>query len=230
MRKILNTCFGWLGKKLKRMWKWFIRKSTPSIKNICVGVTMIVIMHFTINMSIEAGNIAKELYETKTKTLTITNFIRTSDNRTVIDNGQDRESDRGIKEDAPEKSIEEKITEVFPEESETAIAIFKAESGLDPEAESTTDKLKDGRPFSIGLTQINITVHEVDGLKCHEAFQGKDYTAVVIDEDLYSKCIKAAKDPDKNLAVAGGIYERSGDNFGRWGAFTNESYIKFLNI
>jgi hypothetical protein len=127
-----------------------------------------------------------------------------------------------------ETDIERKIKKTFPEESELALAIFKSESGLNPGMESTTDRMADGRPFSVGLAQINLTVHRLDGVKCYEAFEGRNYKAKVVDEDLYKKCIELAKDPDINLACGRGIYDRSGKNFGKWGGYTNKSYLNHL--
>jgi hypothetical protein len=55
----------------------------------------------------------------------------------------------------PEKSIEEKIRETFPEDADRAVAIAKCESGLNPKAVSPTN--------DHGLMQINKTVHTVEG-------------------------------------------------------------------
>lgn len=120
------------------------------------------------------------------------------------------------------------IEETFPEEKEIAVAVVKSESGLDPKRHSGTDRMADGRAFSIGLMQINLTVHKVGGKDCYKAFSGRDYAARVVDEDLYQECVKLAEDPHVNIATGRGIYERSGDNFGKWGGFTNNSYMKHL--
>lgn len=125
-------------------------------------------------------------------------------------------------------SVEDKIRAVFGKDGDIAVALFKAESGLAPWAESTTDRMADGRPFSVGLCQTNLTWHKIDGLDCPNAFDGKDYDAVVVDEKLYKKCVERAKDEDVSLEVSEGIYTRSGDNFGQWGGFTNGSYLKHL--
>jgi len=104
----------------------------------------------------------------------------------------------------------------------TMVAIARAESGLDPEKESDTDRMADGRAFSVGVFQVNLTWHKVGGLNCPDAFEGKDYHAVVVDEDLYQSCVLAAKDPVKNIEASIRI------PLHHWGAFTNNSYKKFL--
>jgi len=122
------------------------------------------------------------------------------------------------------------IAQTFPEETKLAVAVAKAESGLNPDTESWIDRTADGRPFSVGLMQINLTWHELDGVKCYEAFQGKNYKAKVINENLYQKCVKLAKDPKINLETAKGIYERSGNHFGAWGAYLAGSHLKFMSV
>lgn len=139
----------------------------------------------------------------------------------------DTAEDGGGVETEDGESVESMIRKAFPS-NPVALAVFKAESGLDPKMPSTTDRMADGRPFSIGLTQINLTVHTIGGVRCLEAFHGRNKHAVVIDEALYEKCVKLAEDPRLNLETAKGIYERSGNNFGKWGAFTNGSYMRHL--
>ncbi len=124
--------------------------------------------------------------------------------------------------------IESMIRATFPEDQRTALAIAKAESGLDPEHPSTTDKMKDGRPFSMGLFQINLSVQKIDSLDCPKAFKGTDYGSIVVDEALYAACVAYAKDPVRNTAAARGIYERRGRSWTAWGAFTNGSFKRFL--
>ena len=124
-------------------------------------------------------------------------------------------------------TVEALIKRFFPN-NEIAIALAQAESGMNPRQHSTTDKMKDGRAFSIGVMQVNLTWHTIAGVNCSKAFSGKDYEAVVIDENLYNKCVKLAENPELNLETAKGIYERSGNNFGKWGAFSNGAYRNFL--
>ena len=65
------------------------------------------------------------------------------------------------------------------------------------------------RAFSFGLFQINLTYHQVAGLNCPAAFRGRNYSARVINEDLYRRCVAAAKNPEHNIARAVAIYNRT---------------------
>lgn len=122
-------------------------------------------------------------------------------------------------------SLEEKILKEFNGDK-VALAIARAESGLNHKQPSTTDFTADGHPFSIGLFQVNLTWNKVGGVDCTKAFNGKDKKAVVVDEELYTKCVKLASDPDKNIAAAKEI-KKSG-SWTRWGAYTNGSYKDYL--
>ena len=123
-------------------------------------------------------------------------------------------------------SLEDKIKAVFPEEPDVAVAIARAESGLNPATASYTDYTSDGKPFSFGLFQINLSVHEIEGVACHTAFEGKNYKSKVINEQLYNQCVALASDIDVNLRKARKIYDSRGWN--AWGAFTNKSFLKKL--
>lgn len=125
-------------------------------------------------------------------------------------------------------AIEDKIRQVFHEEPRIAVAIFKGESGLNPYKESDSDRMADGRAFSVGVTQINLTVSEVGGVNCTKAFSGKNYEAKVIDEALYAKCVNLAKDPDLNLEAARKKYEGRKNKFTAWSVYTKGHYEKFL--
>ena len=129
---------------------------------------------------------------------------------------------------APVSPVEDLIRKAFPEEPEIAVALAKAESGLDPEKPSEIDLMRDGRAFSIGLMQINLTVHKIDSFDCPSAFKGKDYQAVVVDEAMYQACVALASDPERSVDTARGIYVRSGYTFRRWGAYLNGGYKRFL--
>lgn len=126
-------------------------------------------------------------------------------------------------------TLEDKIKQTFFEQPSIALAVAKIESGLNPSQESNTDRMADGRPFSIGLMQINITVHKLGDKECNKAFEGRNYKAKVVNEELYNECVKLAMNEDENLKTARGIYERSGKHFGQWGAYTNGSYMKYMN-
>ena len=105
-----------------------------------------------------------------------------------------------------------------------ASAICSAESGGIEAAASKTDKCLDGKSFSHGLFQLNITVHDVGGNKCSTgAFSGKNYQCRVSgDGSLYNKCVAAAQDATINMNTACGIYKASGWN--AWGANKNCSF------
>ncbi len=77
---------------------------------------------------------------------------------------------------------------------------------------SATDVMRNDpqrRAFSFGLFQINLTYHRVAGLDCPSAFRGRNYTARVINEDLYRRCVAAAKNPQHNIAEAVATYNRT---------------------
>lgn len=123
--------------------------------------------------------------------------------------------------------IEDKIKAAFPHSPEVALAIAKAESGLDVNKPSSVDITKDGHVFSWGLFQLNLTVTNINGVACNEAFEGRNSKAVVKDKKLFEKCVKLATDPELNIKVAVQKYERRG-NYTAWGSFTNKSYLRFL--
>ena len=86
---------------------------------------------------------------------------------------------------------------------------------------SDTDVMRNDpqrRAFSFGLFQINLTWHSVAGLNCPTAFRGKNYTARVINEDLYRRCVAAAKNPQHNIAEAVATYNRT-----RWREWSTAS-------
>jgi hypothetical protein len=112
-------------------------------------------------------------------------------------------------------SIETLIRDYFPENFTKAKKVFHCESGLNPKKHSAVDVMRDGRAFSVGLAQINLTVSNVGGLDCTKAFNGRNSSAVVTDEKLYAQCVKAAEDVHINLSVAQKKFEGRG-NFQAW--------------
>lgn len=105
-----------------------------------------------------------------------------------------------------------------------ASQICNAESGGNTQSESRSDRITDGRAFSFGLFQINLTVHELQGcggptLRCLDAFSGSNYTAVVTNEALYAQCAAAAKTAACNITNAVRIYNERGS----WGAWSTAS-------
>jgi len=107
-------------------------------------------------------------------------------------------------------TIEMMIRKEFGSEGDNAIKISTCESRLNPSKHSTVDLMADGRAFSIGLFQINLTVSEVGGIDCTKAFSGRNSKAVVIDEQLYFKCVRLAENPNINLESAKDKFNRSG--------------------
>ena len=87
-------------------------------------------------------------------------------------------------------------------------------------AVSRTDVMRSDpqkRAFSFGLFQINLTQHKVGGHDCPAAFNGKNYSATVKNEDLYRKCVAAAKDARTNIDTAVRIYRDRG-SWADWSA------------
>lgn len=104
--------------------------------------------------------------------------------------------------------------------AEKASAICNAESVGDTRALSKSDKCKDEarHSFSIGLFQINLTVHDI-GNSCKSAFSDKNYACTVKDQNKYDQCVSLAQDSTKNIQEACSIFKASGWN--AWGANTD---------
>lgn len=90
------------------------------------------------------------------------------------------------------------------------------ESRGNSRAESFKDRCTDGNPFSIGLFQINMAVHNFktkDNMDCNfnEIFKFDNYktngradvySCRVTNKDKYDKCVEALKDPEFNMQLA----------------------------
>jgi len=87
-------------------------------------------------------------------------------------------------------------------------------AGGNPLRLSGTDKTRDGKSFSVGLFQINLTVHDL-GMGCTSAFSGKNYSATIVNQGLYDQCVAKAQDPSFNTSYACKLYASRG-NFGDW--------------
>lgn len=148
----------------------------------------------------------------------------------TLDGGESMEAGAGDTHKAPaaSASIEELTEEFFPENPRLAKAVIMAESLGWAWNESKTDRMADGRAFSVGLLQINLTYHGVGGLDCPKAFRDHNKRAVVVNESLYKQCVEAAKDPRKNMEAGRKIWEKSGGNYTQWGGFTGGGHIKYL--
>lgn len=105
-----------------------------------------------------------------------------------------------------------------------AAAVCHAESGGIISRASNTDIMRNDpqrRAFSFGLFQINITQHEINGLPCPQAFRGRNYSAVVVNESLYARCVAAAKNERINLQYASQLLQRVNGRWSpTWGAAT----------
>lgn len=104
-----------------------------------------------------------------------------------------------------ETSSEKLIKEVFGDKADIAIAIAKAESGLNPEAVGdlhiTFEKNGETMGMSCGIFQIRILEGRPD--------------------------CETLKNPKENIEYAKRIYDSRGD-FSAWSAYTNGAYLKYL--
>jgi len=114
------------------------------------------------------------------------------------------------------------VANYFPDQVGNAQCIIRDESTCGAGMVSTTDVMSgDGRAFSFGPMQINLTWHELEGcgpggstLNCADAFDGRNYSAVVVDEDLYQACAAAAQSLECGLSNGRRIQQR--DGWGPW--------------
>jgi hypothetical protein len=108
---------------------------------------------------------------------------------------------------------------------EAASAVCQGESGGVTGSLSRVDKCTDGNPFSVGLFQINLTVHRVGNLNCPAAFSGKNFSCRVIDQALYERCVSAAQNAGEAIRYAcSGNLSSNGRSFRAWTVGTNCGY------
>ena len=110
------------------------------------------------------------------------------------------------------------LKSVFGSNAERMSRICHYESGGSAGNLSNTDRCKndpDKRAFSIGLYQINLTVHKLGALNCPSAFEGKNYDCKIKDESLYAQCVAAAKNPTTNINKAAEL-SNNGANISPW--------------
>ena len=106
----------------------------------------------------------------------------------------------------------------FGAQTGNAQCIIRGESTCGASMVSVTDKMSiDGRAFSFGPMQINLTVHEIIGcagyppvMDCKTAFSGRNYSARVINEGLYQQCARAVQNIDCGLKNGARIQRRDG--------------------
>jgi hypothetical protein len=116
------------------------------------------------------------------------------------------------------------LTGAFGANAWMAGAICMGESHGDTSLGSGVDKCRDGNSFSWGLFQINLTVHQLNGLDCPRAFCDpangkcyKNYSCRVYDQTLFNQCVAAAKNSTINTAYAAQL-SGAGAHWGQWGA------------
>ncbi|MBU0750007.1 hypothetical protein KKH15_00625 [Patescibacteria group bacterium] len=122
----------------------------------------------------------------------------------------------------------------FGDRANEASQVCMVESaGGQASAKSGSDKLDGGSgpSYSVGLWQINLTVHKVAGLNCPAAFTAQCSTkagtlkgkignctasikATAEARTLYDKCVAAALNPENSTEVACRLYNQSGANGG----------------
>ncbi len=103
--------------------------------------------------------------------------------------------------------------------------ICGAESAGIVNRESGVDVMPDGRAFSYGLYQINLTANEVrcpgqSPLPCPSAFSGRNYSARVINEPLFQACVAAAKRQDCNTATAVFLLNETPNGARNWSTYS----------
>ncbi len=116
------------------------------------------------------------------------------------------------------------ISPPFGNMTGSAQCIIRAESACGARMVSRTDIMSiDGRAFSFGPMQINLTVHVLRGcsgypaeLRCLDAFSGRNYSARVINESLYQQCAQAAQNVDCNIKNGARIYREAGNSWRPW--------------
>jgi len=104
----------------------------------------------------------------------------------------------------------------FGENASAASSICNVESRGIPTSKSGSDKCKTGEPFSMGLFQIKLSVHKIDGLDCPSAFTSTTTNCTIKNKTLYDQCVAAATDPQKNITYACKL-STNGNHWGHWG-------------
>ncbi|MFM2423659.1 MAG: hypothetical protein RLZZ70_44 [Candidatus Parcubacteria bacterium] len=116
------------------------------------------------------------------------------------------------------------ISPFFGSQTGNAQCVIEAESSCGAVSLSRTDVMKiDGRPFSFGPMQINLTVHTLNDcngtgsvLRCLDAFSGRNYDARVVNEALYQQCARAAQNVSCNIRNGARIYKEAGNSWRPW--------------
>lgn len=219
MKKLKRKLKGAIKKQMRKLRRWIIKKikkAFESFNGFIAKQTWIITMFALIG----AGSVlylSGDIFTSYVKGLIDEKFTKVI----VIENEIPKQEEEGIEietkvediteEVKPQNSIEEEIVSMFPEEPKLALAIFKAESGLNIHAKGWNCKYgqiskacrPEDRPkawsVDCGVAQIN-----VPGQKCSS--------------DLFNL--------DKNLEIAREKYEKRG--WQPWVAYKNNSYKKYL--
>lgn len=115
----------------------------------------------------------------------------------------------------------------FPGQEKVASCVLQGESSCGSKFYSSTDvhRTITGAkiPFSVSPWQINLTVHEIRAgecnsgpLDCKAAYNGKDFSAQLIDRELYNKCVEALRDKDCSGTIAKRIQQKG---WTQWSAY-----------
>lgn len=117
----------------------------------------------------------------------------------------------------PPKTIEEKILSKFGGEGELALAIAKAESGLDPLAMNTNAKTGD---YSIGLYQINLIGELFEGRLKRARYLGYE------EEPTREALAEWLQDEDNNIEYAYSMSRTNG--WIAWSTYKKSNHLEFM--
>ena len=106
------------------------------------------------------------------------------------------------------------LRDEFGDNAERMSRICNYESGGNATTASLSDTCTDGNSFSIGLFQVNLTVHDMDR-GCTGAFSGRNYSCTVTNSTLYDSCVSIAENPQTNIDLAASI-SNNGANITPW--------------
>tara|TARA_B100000745_G_scaffold74148_2_gene44704 strand:+ start:2067 stop:2999 length:933 start_codon:yes stop_codon:yes gene_type:complete len=118
------------------------------------------------------------------------------------------------------------LSPYFGSQANEAACIVAKESACGASPLSRTDTDRNGYPFSVGIFQINMTVHNVIGcagkgavvnnLNCPAAYSGKNYSARIVNKNLYEQCRNALLNPQCSAINAVRIKNARGGSWRDW--------------
>ncbi len=126
--------------------------------------------------------------------------------------------------DASGACDDELLSNYWGSQAGNAQCIITAESACGSSPISRTDIGADNNPFSFGAMQINTTVHNISGcshlgiadLNCRDAWSGRNYDAVVVNEGLYQDCAAALSNNECSMINGMRIYGEAGNSWSPW--------------